>query len=134
MAKSSKRSIANGTNNKNNNKNTSKKNKMGPEGVAMKSKAPKVNDNPFESIWSKRKFDILGQKRKGETKRIGLARSIAIEKRKKTLLKEYEQSTKNSEFVDRRIGENDEGLDDFGKAILRSQRERQVVFTSPLII
>ncbi|PNX90159.1 nucleolar protein 14-like, partial [Trifolium pratense] len=127
MAKSSKRSIANGTN-KSNNKNTgkkNKKNKMGPEGVAMKSKAPKVNDNPFETISSKRKFDIMGQKRKGDTKRLGLARSIAIEKRKKRLFKEYEQSNKNSEFIDRRIGENDEGLDDFGKAILRSQRERQ---------
>jgi len=128
MAKSSKRSIANGT-------TTSKKkkknnNKMGPEAVAMKAKAQKTNSNPFESIWSRRKFEVMGQKRKGDTKRMGLARSLAIEKRKKTLLKEYEQSTKSSEFIDRRIGENDEGLDDFGKAILRSQRERQVLHSS----
>ncbi|KEH41125.1 Nop14 nucleolar-like protein [Medicago truncatula] len=127
MAKSSKRSIANGTNTSN--KSTSKKkknNKMGPEAVAMKAKAQKTNTNPFESIWSRRKFEVMGQKRKGDTKRMGLARSLAVEKRKKTLLKEYEQSTKSSEFIDRRIGENDEGLDDFGKAILRSQRERQL--------
>lgn len=101
----------------------------GPEGVAMKVKATatKAASNPFESIWSRRKFDVLGQKRKGEARRMGLARSIAVEKRKKTLLKEYEQSTKSSQFIDKRIGEKDEALDEFGKAILRSQRERQVV-------
>ncbi|KEH42220.1 putative nucleolar protein [Medicago truncatula] len=126
MAKSSKRSIANGTNNNTTTSKKKKNNKMGPEAVAMKAKAQKTNSNPFESIWSRRKFDVMGQKRKGDTKRMGLARSLAIEKRKKTLLKEYEQSTKSSEFIDRRIGENDEGLDDFGKAILRSQRERQL--------
>ncbi|KAL5079771.1 hypothetical protein RYX36_008192, partial [Vicia faba] len=127
MAKSSKRSVANGSSS--NNKSAKKKKKMhktGPEGVAMKAKAPKANVNPFESIWTRKKFDILGQKRKGETKRTGLARSTAIEKRKKTLLKEYEQSTKSSQFVDMRIGENDESIDDFGKAIMRSQRERQL--------
>ncbi|CAN4122028.1 unnamed protein product [Withania somnifera] len=90
----------------------------------MKLKSPK--ENPFEIIWSRRKFDILGKKRKGEQRRIGEARSSAIEKRKKTLLKEYEQSAKSSMFVDKRIGENDEGLGEFDKAILRSQRERQV--------
>lgn len=46
--------------------------------------------------------------------------------RKKTLLKEYEQSGKASVFVDKRIGENDDELEEFDKAILRSQRERQV--------
>lgn len=81
---------------------------MGPEAVAMKAKAQKTNTNPFESIWSRRKFEVMGQKRKGDTKRMGLARSLAIEKRNKTLLKEYEQSTKSSKFIDRRIGENDE--------------------------
>ncbi|CAK8533932.1 unnamed protein product [Lathyrus sativus] len=126
MAKSSKRSVANGSSSSNKNTKKKKMNKTGPEGVAMKAKAPKANVNPFESIWTRKKFDILGQKRKGETKRTGLARSTAIEKRKKTLLKEYEQSTKSSQFVDKRIGENDETIDDFGKAIMRSQRERQL--------
>ncbi|XP_058081634.1 uncharacterized protein LOC131229663 [Magnolia sinica] len=96
--------------------------------IAMKSKNPqkeKGQNNPFESIWSRRKFDILGKKRKGEERRIGLARSQAIEKRKKTLLKEYEQSGKSSVFIDKRIGERDDNLDEFGKAILRFQRERQ---------
>ncbi|KAI4357990.1 hypothetical protein L6164_001901 [Bauhinia variegata] len=121
MAKSSSRT---GDDRNKQKKNKKKKNKSGPDAVAMKVKAPK--DNPFETIWSRRKFDILGKKRKGEERRVGLARSRAIEKRKKTLLKEYEQSGKASVFVDKRIGEQNEELDEFGKAILRSQRERQL--------
>ena len=107
-------------------KNKKKKKNSGPKGIAMKVEAPKPN--PFETIWSRRKFDILGKKRKGEERRIGLARSIGIEKRKKTLLKEYEQSSKSSVFVDRRIGEQDDALPEFDKGILRSQRHRQVSF------
>ncbi|KAL5553582.1 hypothetical protein UlMin_040983 [Ulmus minor] len=105
-------------------KNKGKKKKSGPASVAMKLEAPKPN--PFEAIWSRRKFDILGKKRKGEERRIGLARSLAIEKRKKTLLKEYEQSSKASVFVDKRIGEQNDELGEFDKAIMRSQRERQL--------
>ncbi|KAF3650088.1 Adenine nucleotide alpha hydrolases-like superfamily protein isoform 1 [Capsicum annuum] len=105
-------------------KKMKKSSKTGPKSKDMKLKPPK--ENPFEAIWSRRKFDILGKKRKGEQRRIGEARSSAIEKRKKTLLKEYEQSGKSSMFVDKRIGENDEGLGEFDKAIMRSQRERQM--------
>lgn len=39
------------------------------------------------------------------------------------MLKEYEQSGKSSKFVDKRIGEGNENLGEFAKAILRSQRE-----------
>ncbi|XP_030449265.1 uncharacterized protein LOC115671769 isoform X1 [Syzygium oleosum] len=92
-----------------------------PGAVAMKARAPEPN--PFETIWSRRKFDVLGKKRKGEERRVGLARSRAIEKRKNTLLKEYERSGKASVFVDKRIGEDKEGMEEFEKAILRSQRE-----------
>lgn len=46
--------------------------------------------------------------------------------RKDTLLKEYEQSNKSSVFVDKRIGEHNDELDEFDKAIRRSQRERLV--------
>ncbi|GMY20175.1 nucleolar protein 14 [Fagus crenata] len=108
-------------------KNKKKKKNSGPKRIAMKVEAPKPN--PFETIWSRRKFDILGKKRKGEERRIGLARSIGIEKRKKTLLKEYEQSSKCSVFVDRRIGEQDDALPEFDKGILRSQRHRQMKLT-----
>ncbi|KAK4785244.1 hypothetical protein SAY86_001933 [Trapa natans] len=103
-------------------KKTKKKSRAQPGAVAMKVKAMKPN-NPFETIWSHRKFDILGKKRKGEERRIGLSRSRAIEKRKKTLLKEYEQRGKSSVFLDKRIGEDNEEIGEFQKALLRSQRE-----------
>ncbi|KAK1316816.1 hypothetical protein QJS10_CPA05g01060 [Acorus calamus] len=98
----------------------------GPEAVAMKaaSEKPTKGNNPFETIWSRRKFDIVGKKRRGEERRVGLARSQAIEKRKKTLLKEYERSGKSSVFMDNRIGEQNEALGEFDKAILRFQHER----------
>lgn len=113
-------------------KKKSKKNKNnGPKSVAMKNKSTKA-DNPFETIWSRRKFDILGKKRKGEEVRIGLSRSLAIQKRTNTLLKEYEQSGKSSVFVDKRIGERNDGLGEFDKAIMRSQRQRQVAFSNRL--
>ena len=60
-------------------KNKKKKMKNStPNSVTMKLKAPQ--SNPFETIWSRTKFDILGKKRKGEQKRIGLARSRSIQK------------------------------------------------------
>ncbi|KAG1327764.1 nucleolar protein 14 [Cocos nucifera] len=97
----------------------------GPAAAAMKAVKP-IRANHFETIWSRRKFDILGKKRKGEERRVGLARSLAIEKRKKTLLKEYEESTKSSKFLDKRIGEKDDTLQEFDKAVIRMQRERQL--------
>uniref|UniRef100_A0A7N0U7V8 Nucleolar protein 14 n=1 Tax=Kalanchoe fedtschenkoi TaxID=63787 RepID=A0A7N0U7V8_KALFE len=105
-----------------------KKRAAGPNVVAMKHKASAAT-NPFESIWSRSKFHVLGKKRKGEERRIGMARSLAIDKRKKTLLKEYERSGKASAFVDKRIGELNDDLEEFDKAILRSQRERQMTLS-----
>ncbi|KAL0372531.1 UNVERIFIED_CONTAM: hypothetical protein Scaly_0934700 [Sesamum calycinum] len=123
MAKKSSTESSKKKKNKSKNKIKSKLSILNSE--AKKTKAPK--ENPFESIWSRRKFDILGKKRKDdERRRVGLSRSLAIQKRQKTLLKEYEQSTKSSVFVDKRIGEQNEGLGEFDKAILRSQRERQL--------
>ncbi|KAL0446980.1 UNVERIFIED_CONTAM: Nucleolar complex protein 14 [Sesamum latifolium] len=123
MAKKSSTESSKKKKNKSKNKIKSKLSILNSE--AKKTKAPK--ENPFESIWSRRKFDILGKKRKDdERRRVGLSRSLAIQKRQKTLLKEYEQSTKSSVFVDKRIGEQSEGLGEFDKAILRSQRERQL--------
>lgn len=123
MVKVSRVTSNNDSANKNKKKN---KKKINPNAIAMKVKAPATKPNPFETIWSRRKFDILGKKRKGEERRIGLARTLAIEKRKKTLLKDYERSGKSSVFVDKRIGEQNEELGEFDKAILRSQREMRV--------
>ncbi|KAM2058574.1 hypothetical protein ACFX16_031138 [Malus domestica] len=96
----------------------------------MKHQVP-LKPNPFETIWSRRKFDILGKRRKGEERRVGLSRSRekfleVTGKRKNTLLKEYEQSNKASVFVDKRIGEHNDELNEFDKAIRRAQREHQV--------
>ncbi|KAF6163850.1 hypothetical protein GIB67_024705 [Kingdonia uniflora] len=98
---------------------------FGPNSVAMKTKASQ-KENPFETIWSRRKFDVVGKKRKGEEQRTGLARSRGIEKRKMTLLKEYKQSGKSSVFEDKRIGEQDKTLGEFDKAILRRKRQLKV--------
>ncbi|KAM7252462.1 hypothetical protein ACFE04_024345 [Oxalis oulophora] len=107
------------------NKSKKKTKLSGPDTVAMKQKAnsttPKPN-NPFETIWSRRKFDILGKKRKGEERRLSLSRSLAIDKRNKTLLKEYKENSKASVFVDNRIGEGDHSLGEYDKAILRTQK------------
>jgi nucleolar protein 14 len=130
MAKTSKRSRSSSSSNTKS-KKKKKNSRTAPNSVAMKasaaSKDNKNSSNPFETIWSRRKFDILGKKRKGEELRIGLSRCRAIEKRKKTLLKEYEESGKSSVFLDKRIGEQNEQLGEFDKAIIRSQRERQVL-------
>nr|CAB3498511.1 unnamed protein product [Digitaria exilis] len=105
-----------------------KKGKNGPAKVAMKARgaaaAAEERSNPFEAIWSRRKFDVLGKKRKGEEQRVSRSRSEAIRKRENTLLKEFEESAKSSAFHDRRIGEKDDTLPEFEKAILRQQRER----------
>ncbi|CAH8257556.1 unnamed protein product [Arabidopsis lyrata] len=98
---------------------------MGPDAVAMKAKTQKV-DNPFELIRSRRKFDILGKKRKGEERFVSVSRTRAVDKRKNTLQKEYEQSLKASVFLDKRIGEHDDELGEFDKGIIRSQRQRQL--------
>ncbi|GJN18624.1 hypothetical protein PR202_gb05800 [Eleusine coracana subsp. coracana] len=103
-----------------------KKGKKAPAKVAMKARgaAAAEQSNPFEAIWSRRKFDVLGKKRKGEELRIARSRSEAIRKRENTLLKEFEANAKSSVFQDRRIGERDDSLPEFDKAILRQQRER----------
>uniref|UniRef100_A0A453L7S5 Uncharacterized protein n=1 Tax=Aegilops tauschii subsp. strangulata TaxID=200361 RepID=A0A453L7S5_AEGTS len=115
---------------KHNNKKKGKgniKGRSGPAAVAMKARgaaaAGAERSNPFEAIWSRRKFDVLGKKRKGEERRTSRSRSDAIHKRENTLLKEFEQSAKSSVFHDRRIGERDETLPEYDKAILRQQRE-----------
>jgi nucleolar protein 14 len=58
------------------------KGKNAPVKVAMKARgaAAAERSNPFEAIWSRRKFDVLGKKRKGEEQRVSRSRSEAIRK------------------------------------------------------
>ncbi|CAN0896225.1 Nucleolar protein 14 [Linum grandiflorum] len=126
MAAKSQNKAHKGSENKNKNNNKKKKSKRtGTAVVAMKQKAA-VADNPFETIWSRRKFDVLGKKRKGEERRVGSARSKAIEKRKNTLLVDYQRSSKSSVFVDNRIGEGNAELSEFDKNVMRSQKEHKM--------
>jgi nucleolar protein 14 len=59
-----------------------KKGKNAPAKVAIKARGAVAAErsNPFEAIWSRRKFDVLGKKRKGEEQRISRSRSEAIRK------------------------------------------------------
>eukprot|EP00897_Mesotaenium_endlicherianum_P006282 jgi/Mesen1/5682/ME000288S04895 len=89
------------------------------------SAGPGDDVNLFERLWNRKKFDVLGKKVKGEQKKLGKARGDAIERRKATLLQEYQQRGKANAFLDRRFGESDEGLSQEEKAIMRFQKERQ---------
>lgn len=59
---------------------------------------------------------------------------LLMVQRNKTLLKDYEQSRKASTFVDKRIGEGNDELGEYEKAIMRLQRERQVQLLKSLCI
>ncbi|KAL2609472.1 hypothetical protein R1flu_028045 [Riccia fluitans] len=107
-------------------KKSKKKLKGGIEKIARGKPQKEASANLFETIWSRRKFDVLGKKqKKGETRRVGLSRSLAVEKRKDTLLQEYKERNKGNKFVDRRFGEKDAVLNEEEKAIMRFQKERQ---------
>ena len=78
----------------------------------------------FESVSHRRKFDILGRKVKGERGNVLKARTEAIEKRRRTLLREHEANGKANAFVDRRFGEHDDGLSKEEKSIGRLAKAR----------
>eukprot|EP00271_Cylindrocystis_brebissonii_P001708 TRINITY_DN1198_c4_g1_i1.p1 TRINITY_DN1198_c4_g1~~TRINITY_DN1198_c4_g1_i1.p1 ORF type:complete len:1029 (+),score=344.93 TRINITY_DN1198_c4_g1_i1:40-3126(+) len=92
---------------------------------AAKEKNETEKANPFERLWNRRKFEVVGKKVKGEQKRVGKARSDAVERRKASLLQEYKQRNTGNTFLDRRFGENDPTLEEEEKASGRFQRERQ---------
>ncbi|KAK8961693.1 hypothetical protein KSP40_PGU014527 [Platanthera guangdongensis] len=123
MAKSKNKSIGGGGKKK---KGGKQRQLSGPLAASMKS-TQSTRPNLFETLWSRRKFNILGKKKgKGEELQIGLSRSLAIEKRKKTLMKEYDEGMKSTKFIDRRLGEKDAALEEFDKGILRMQRQFKV--------
>ena len=78
----------------------------------------------FESVSHRRKFDILGRKVKGARGNVLKARTEAVEKRRRTLLREHEASGKANAFVDRRFGEYDDGLSKEEKSIGRLAKAR----------
>merc|ERR1712059_220111 len=70
------------------------------------------------------KQDVLGRKLKTDVGKPGLARAKAIQKRKETLLQEYQLKNKSNLFLDKRIGEKDTGLSAEEKMIARFTAER----------
>ncbi|KAL2905322.1 T-cell surface glycoprotein CD1b2 [Bienertia sinuspersici] len=130
-------------------KNKKKLKKSGINKVSMKSIAP-PKDNPFETFWSRCKFDVIGKKRKGEECRISQARMRAIDRvfffSSSNLMqficflpffvnlmmainrKSMSKVEKLQYFVDKRIGEQNDTLCEFDNGILRSQRERRFIF------
>ncbi|XP_050435803.1 nucleolar protein 14 [Adelges cooleyi] len=91
----------------------------------MKVKKNKEKElNPFELHINNKKFNVLGRKSKNEVGKPGIARSKAIQKRKKSLLIEYQLKGKSNKFVDRRIGEKNRAMTAEDRVIARFTANR----------
>ena len=82
--------------------------------------------NPFERKPASKKHDVLGRVRgqKAAAKSVAVARSEAWAERKRTLGIAARQEGKSNAFVDRRFGEQEEGVSEEDKMLMRFQRER----------
>jgi len=104
---------------------TNKNRKGMAERVAAKAKAKKTAKlNPFDIRFVKSKQVVLGRKNKNDVGKPGVARAKAIQKRKETLLQEYQLKNKSNMFLDKRIGEKDNNLSAEDKMIARFTAER----------
>jgi nucleolar protein 14 len=81
--------------------------------------------NPFEVRVNKRKHAVLGRTLKSERGIRSQARSKALQKRKKTLLLEYQRRKKTGLFFDKRLGENDKRMSVEEKMFHRFTTERR---------
>lgn len=90
------------------------------------------SQNPFEVRFNHQKRSVLGRKTKHDRGLPGISRSKATEKRKKTLLKEYQERFKANKFVDRRIGEYDPSLSVDDKMAARFVAERKPSFKNAM--
>ena len=81
--------------------------------------------NPFETVGNKRKRPVaLNHRVKGAVRDVSKSRAKGDERRKLGLLGELARERRENEFEDKRIGENEPGLDEDDKMLLRFQRER----------
>merc|ERR1719319_852386 len=80
--------------------------------------------NPFDIRVTKQKTKILGRKSKNEYGKPGISRNKALQKRKDTLLQEYNKKDKSNMFHDKRIGEKDTNMSAEDKMIARFTAER----------
>jgi nucleolar protein 14 len=86
---------------------------------------PSVNGNPFE-VRQTRKVDsqVVNRRVRGSNRNVAQARSKAFEKRKGTLLVEYNASKKSNAFIDRRWGVNDPTIDEEEKNFIRFKKAK----------
>lgn len=84
----------------------------------------KISENPFEKQGTgKKKHDVFNRRVKGEGRNVAKARSEAIDRRKRTLLVDYQASKKVNSFEDKRFGEADPALPLDEKMWARYQKE-----------
>lgn len=81
--------------------------------------------NPFDVKVTKLKHDVGGRKLKGTSGRPQESKQAGLEKRKKTLLKEYEEKNHAGGIIDRRFGENDPTMAPEERMLERFTKERQ---------
>ncbi|EFA74997.1 U3 snoRNP protein [Heterostelium album PN500] len=80
--------------------------------------------NPFDRKTNRVKHSVLGKKVVGTSGNRGQSRYNDIERRKKTLLVELNQSKKSNQFLDQRIAENDPTMSEEDKMLARYQKEK----------
>lgn len=103
------------------------KNKKKPmaDAAAKKRKQDKKKSiNPFEVRINRDKQNVLGRKSKSDHGLPGIARSKAIQKRKHTLLQEYNLRDKDNVFMDRRIGERNTAMTPEERSLARYAAEQ----------
>ncbi|ELK06562.1 Nucleolar protein 14 [Pteropus alecto] len=83
------------------------------------------NSNPFEVKVNRQKFQVLGRKTRHDVGLPGVSRARAIQKRCRTLLKEYKERDKSNVFVDKRLGEYNSNVSLEEKMLKRFALEQQ---------
>ncbi|KAK0092627.1 hypothetical protein PV326_001004 [Microctonus aethiopoides] len=101
-----------------------KKNLADSASLKKNRESKKKSTNPFEVHINKDKQKILGRKSKDDRGLPGVARSKAINKRKRTLLHEFTQKNKDNVFMDKRIGERNVTMSQEEKAMARYAAEK----------
>lgn len=102
-----------------------KKKKNLADKTRNKKRDPEKKVNPFEIKINRQKQKVMGRKvSKHDRGMPGLSRSKGIQKRKATLLQEYNQRFKSNKFIDKRFGENDTSLSVEEKMMKRFAMER----------
>ncbi|KAK0182608.1 hypothetical protein PV327_000728 [Microctonus hyperodae] len=101
-----------------------KKNLADAASLKKSRESKKKSTNPFEIHINRDKQKVLGRKSKDDRGLPGIARSKAINKRKRTLLHEFTQKNKDNVFMDKRIGERNATMSQEEKAMARYAAEK----------